>query len=343
MKLENEHLEKITYGFGIAGVLTLVVTTFLFLTNCSFDTAQTLNTVVFNDYGSFLAGSAGLLFNIATTILVYLTYQTQKVELKEAKDEVQASREALELQARTTQLQQFENTFFNLLSNHREVLKSLQETWIRYDSLDEEKTFESKKLIDITVDLIKKIIGGLEIRNPNNVFPESSDLQYDGYIPIILHNSLKQDFDFDFDFDKKASYISELLMISKSKLANPEGLPSIYEKIYKPNRSSLGHYFRNLFHLIKFVDEYKGFNTLNSEPEEIACLKYKYVRLIRAQLSNNELILLALNSITSFGKEFIPFINNYKLLKNVDVFKELFDMEGLIDMFPHFRQPIDIT
>lgn len=336
MKLENKHLETITYWFGIIGLITLVGTTILFLANHSYDRNQALDSVVFNDFGSFLSGSAGILFTIATTILVYLTYQTQKEELQEARKEATDSRKALESQARTNQLQQFENTFFNLLTNHREVLKSLQETWVRNDNFDEEKTFESKKVIDITVDFIKTIIGGMQIKNPMNVHPRKKYLEYDGYVPKDFHNCLELQFEFDLQHESDSS---EILTLAQSKLANPKGLSLIYEKIYEPNRSSLGHYFRNLFHLVKFVDEYKGFDALYSESKEVKDLKYKYIRLIRAQLSNNELILLALNSITDFGSEFISFIEDYKLLKNTNIFYELGELDGLIDKYPHFKQP----
>jgi hypothetical protein len=326
MKIEDEKLEKYTLWFATIGVITFGLTLILFLACSHYDLKQDLDTTIFNDFGSFLSGSAGLLFTIATTILVYMTYRTQKEELKEAREEAEASRKALELQARTTQLQQFENTFFNLLGNHREVLKSLQETWVQNDNLKHHAIIEGKKLIDKTTEFIKTIIRGLN-NSSYAIVRGEVDLEYQGFIPKGYRDSIGKEFKFEWK--------PKLSIKCKSHLANTENLHLLYEKVFLPNRSSLGHYFRNLFHLVKFVDEYTGFDSLDSN-KEIFDIKYKYIRLVRAQLSNNELFLLALNSITDFGEEFVPFIEKYKLLKNISIFEELDEMDGLLEKYPHF-------
>ena len=81
-----------------------------------------------------------------------------------------------------------------------------------------------------------------------------------------------------------------------------------YLSFYKNNQYRLGHYFRNLYHIIKFVDR------SNVHPGE----KDFCTHLVRAQLSSDELLLLFYNCHSSLGKEkFYPFIVKYALLENM--------------------------
>ena len=78
---------------------------------------------------------------------------------------------------------------------------------------------------------------------------------------------------------------------------------------YKKHQSELGHYFRHLYQIIKFVDD----STLEDAD------KYKYIRLIRAQLSSYEIILLFYNCLAKVGYySFKPLIEKYSLFKNID-------------------------
>ena len=97
------------------------------------------------------------------------------------------------------------------------------------------------------------------------------------------------------------------------KLLDPHR-PSISEMInsynvfFEENENDLGHYFRNLYHIMKFIDE-----------TEIIDRKDVYSDFIRGQLSNFELVVLFYNCLTPFGFEkFKPLIEKYALLKNLN-------------------------
>ena len=80
-----------------------------------------------------------------------------------------------------------------------------------------------------------------------------------------------------------------------------------YEAVYKSNKSDLSHYFRTLYHIVKFVDQ--------SDIEN----KKQYISIIRAQLSNIEQALLFYNCLHENGREkFKPLIEKYALFKNID-------------------------
>lgn len=71
---------------------------------------------------------------------------------------------------------------------------------------------------------------------------------------------------------------------------------------------SLGSYYRQLYRIIKFVDESK----LND------CEKYQYVSFLRSQLSDSQLMLLFYNCTLGNGVDkFKPLVEKWVLLKNL--------------------------
>ena len=79
-----------------------------------------------------------------------------------------------------------------------------------------------------------------------------------------------------------------------------------YKAFHSKHQTDTGHYFRHLYHIIKFVDE-----------SHVVDKKY-YTNLIRAQLSSYESLLLFYNCQSDMGsKKFKPLIEKYALLKNM--------------------------
>ncbi len=86
---------------------------------------------------------------------------------------------------------------------------------------------------------------------------------------------------------------------------NDEGL-KVYELVYLKNEDLLAHYFRNMYHIIKFIDM-----------NDLADRQY-YADLLRAQLSSSEAVLLFYNGISRWGqKKAKPLIEKYGLLKTL--------------------------
>ncbi len=85
-----------------------------------------------------------------------------------------------------------------------------------------------------------------------------------------------------------------------------------YESFYKERQHEVGHYFRNLYHLINFIDKSDvqggGFDA-----------KKRYTNLVRAQLSSYELTMIFYNCLSKYGREkFKPLVEQYGLLKNME-------------------------
>jgi hypothetical protein len=111
-----------------------------------------------------------------------------------------------------------------------------------------------------------------------------------------------------------------------SNAASKEQLTDRYENLYKKNDDLLGHYFRNLYNLIKIIDESEEIRKFNEETgaldsESTKNERKRYTRIIRSQLSFSELLLIFYNSLTENGTDFYKFIVEYKLLNNIKVEK----------------------
>jgi hypothetical protein len=108
------------------------------------------------------------------------------------------------------------------------------------------------------------------------------------------------------------------IMQGELKIA-PDKYKEIYIKNYTDAQTDFGHYFRNLYRMIKLVHETDFFYDTNKvTTSEIFKIKYRYTSIIRSQLSDFELGWIFYNCLTIYGEEkFKPLIEEYTLLKNV--------------------------
>lgn len=82
-----------------------------------------------------------------------------------------------------------------------------------------------------------------------------------------------------------------------------------YEQFFTEHQSNIGYYFRNLYNVVKFVNEHDF-------PKEFKTKKF-YTNLIRAQLSSDELVLLFYNCLSIRGENFKIFVERYALLEDM--------------------------
>jgi uncharacterized membrane protein len=85
-----------------------------------------------------------------------------------------------------------------------------------------------------------------------------------------------------------------------------EGVAFEYDLFYEDNGHELGHYFRNIYRILKFIDE-----------SDVADKK-DYSGILRAQLSNHELALLFYNGLTRHGEKLKPLAIKYALFENLE-------------------------
>ncbi|MBF0376015.1 MAG: putative phage abortive infection protein [Desulfamplus sp.] len=185
---------------------------------------------------------AGVIFAI---LLQRQELELQRKELELTRNELEGQKLQLQAQNETFKLQNFENTFFQLLRLHNEIINSIDLT--------------SKDRVTAGRDCF-----------------------------VIFYSRFKNNY-----------------MGQKNK--NPSLEPSeIYNNFYPNIGHEIGHYFRYLYNIIKFVKR-----------SSVADKRF-YTNLVRAQLSDAELLLLFYNCLSKYGVEkFKPMVEEFALFKNL--------------------------
>lgn len=263
-KSDNKNSNKKDWVLGVAIALMIIGIVSIFIPYDWFDGIKigsfTLNIDRYNNVGDFIGGVTAPFFSGAAFFLLFMTYKSQKKELKE-------SQEILRTQNEVMTKQQFETTFFNLINLHNQITSQINTTRVSHS-----KDFVSSSQ--------REIVGRECFEGFYNFFR-------------TLH------------FD----YVSNPVV---PKDPDDYFIDLVYMEFYLKKQSFLGHYFRNLYHIVKFVDN----STIKNKKE--------YTNILRAQLSRYELLLLYFNCLSRYGKEkFKPLIEKYSLLKNISDDDEL--------------------
>lgn len=252
------------WGFVMGGFAIVVLGFILYLHRDS--TSYNLNLL-----GDFYGGSVASIWSLAGLFFIYVAFLGQKqqllnqqmeimysqLEVKYTRFELEGQKKEMIEQNQTLRQQRFDNTFFQLLNTHSNIVSSM----------DLRKSSEKSSVIS-------------EGRDCFGIF----------YQRLKAHITVQ--------------YGSKRL---NPETANLEDTCSGYEQFFENNQNNLGHYFRNLYHIIKYID--------NSDVDN----KKTYTNFVRAQLSSHELALIFYNCITDYGVDkFKPLIEKYALLKNMN-------------------------
>lgn len=91
-----------------------------------------------------------------------------------------------------------------------------------------------------------------------------------------------------------------------------------YDAFFTNHEYDVGHYFRTLYRIFKFLDEKPPKKKIST-----------YSDIVKAQLSSYELSLLFYNSLHEVGAEFKPLIEKYSLFENMNI-SHLFHPEHIL-------------
>lgn len=258
--------------------------------------------------GDTIGGITAPFLGFFGSILVYLTLRAQITANKKIQNQ-------FDEQKIIDYRQNFENTFFNLLSIHHQIVENID--------------VESEKLIPLEEKLFADYISnqkhGYKTADLQGKTYESRDVFK--YSLKVLQQLIFDDLYFTGQLDLKNYYPSEYeaeyskrfntlgfksKIISSGSETLTSKFDSIYDVIYGNLNADLGHYFRNIYRIIKMVDEKKFSNSI----EDDFLIKYSYTSIIRSQLSDDEIKWLFFNCLSKKGSEkFKPFIEKYTLLK----------------------------
>lgn len=98
------------------------------------------------------------------------------------------------------------------------------------------------------------------------------------------------------------------ILKDKPSFSEEEAISAAYGKFWDQSQQDLGHYFRYLYTIFKFI-KFSG-----AEDKRL------YSNIVRAQLSDQELLVLFYNCLCKNGKEkFKPLVEEYVLFDNLPV------------------------
>ncbi len=252
--------------------------------------------------GGIIGPVVGFIGVILTFAAFYIQFQANQVQIK-ALDEQKKS--AL-LQEEQIRLQQFESNFFELLKLHRENVKELDYR----NSLGRNVII---KIVNEFFEIMQHFIDNGFIRRNKLDEQDLVNISFtilffgtDETVTDVLENRFFKKY---YQFEDELNPIIEELRNKTNPYSNTD------TRYYNGHQSRLGHYFRHLRRTVLLVHR----NPFLSERQ-----KKEYVRILRAQLSNHEQILLFFDSISDLGLKWElenihkeTLITTYSLIRNI--------------------------
>ena len=287
IKLTSESLAHCLIAFGI---LAILVTTILYLTKTTeLNITASIDPSIFSSYGAFVGGLVGSLFALVGVLLLLSSLREQK---------------------QAFQRQQIDNRLIQLINIAREnsekisirkrngkrvfitLVRELYESYSVAKGLSHELAVDERQLPNIAY--LAFFYG--------SVGETSKEILRKRLAGLLTSES-----------------IDRLLKAYERRRAHIEknGFPY---PIFDGHQSRLGHYYRHLFQAVSYINE---------QPAEIIKYreKYRYVKMLRAQLSTQEQLLLFWNSISELGLDWeraehlkdpnSKLITKYNLIKNI--------------------------
>lgn len=239
-----------------------------------------INSTRASEFGSFFGGYVGVMLSIVSTLLLIYTIIDQHIERQKGW---------------TT------DKFYKMLEFHNNIVNQLSVAHI-----DTKKKYRSngrrafvifriqiKRLLELIESLNTKEKWNLDKEQKLHVVYIIFYYEIDTEWVEFLQDKIKEDIDFNI--------ILKLVKIIKKRKRLRLG---------RTNQTSLSSYFRNMYNLIKFVDNDKYLN--QDEKKDL-------ITIYRAQLSNPELYVLFFNLRSYFGKKWNnnKYVERYELLKNI--------------------------
>jgi hypothetical protein len=242
--------------------------------------------VLASQFGNFIGGLVGPMFYLASFFLLYETIIAQNKSFEK---------------------QQFETKFFELIRFHRQNVTEMEYRvpWEEHKYITGPLVFrEIKSQFTKIYKIICPFIEATDTISPKKKKTESINISYlllffgvsQSTLPIV-----EELLDRKYDRALVKNIIEE---VRKEKTSfNPETM------YFSGHQVRLAHYYRHLYQLVNYVD-----NTEFLSDKQ----KYDYVKILRAQLSQHEIAIFFLNSLSlGLPWEKHGYITKYKFIKNL--------------------------
>lgn len=257
-----------------------------------------------NEFGDYVGGAVGSIWALAGLLFIYAAFRgqmaqlrLQQKELRETRKEMKGQREQMEVQNRQVARQNFESTFFHLLRLHHAIVADVDLRGVpdsaeaayfpaRTDGKPDPEALQGR---DAFRELFSRYRWHYD-RIERQVVDRRGDEQG---IQVAYSAS------------------GERCGAEKVRLTDEDYAHIIakgYSDFYAWQQGEVGHYFRNLYHIVKYVD------MADLDDDEY---RANMASLVRAQLSSYELILLFYNCLSGYGGKFKLLAEKYALFEQL--------------------------
>ena len=243
-----------------------------------------INSTRASEFGSFFGGYVGVMFSIVSTLLLIYTVIDQHIE---------------------RQKEWTTDKFYKMLEFHNNIVNQLSVYHIDTRKTERSNGRRAFVIFKIQITRLLKLIEDLNEKEKWSLDKE----QKLHIVYMVFYYGIDKEW-VDFLQGKiKEDITADLLRTILDKI-----LSQIEEdkdlRLGRTNQTSLSAYFRNMYNLIKFVDNDKYLD--KDEKKDL-------ITIYRAQLSSPELYVLFFNLRSYFGKKWNnnKYVERYELLKNI--------------------------
>ncbi|WP_172917208.1 putative phage abortive infection protein [Capnocytophaga canis] len=339
----KKYINVILLGISIIIYLVFLVVSPIIFTRSNwfgFDFSKTGQ--IGDTIGGITSPFIGVIAVFITGLAFYAQYRANQIQINALEQQKKQFEEEQKEYRKETELQKFETQFYEMLRLHKENVNEIE-----IETIDGKTIKGRNAFFEMKKDLENLLILSDE---DNNSFKMNYNIFFWGFKedrkPIRYTNVTDEESEaFLVEFIKSMEKKEEPTNLAKYMHDGEIELSDGSGKVSKlriskleGHHSYLGHYYRHLFLIVKFVVNQK--EDLISEEE-----KLNYLRILRAQLSNYEQIMLFYNWLSSYGGDWESsenqFFTKYKMIHNLwhrEMYKDDFIKEKLEELIVKYKK-----
>lgn len=298
-------IRSLTFLSGLIIVVISVLFAF-WIANPIFST-NVIDPAIFGQYGDAVGGIVGTILAFLSVYLIYRTYKSQKEEFQLQRKELKATQDAMYDQKNDT-------AFFNMLSTLRQIVSEMEgevNTVNEQSGRSEVRQLKGRQYIHQVLKKIKRDFAHDHIEKELIYNPETG----------LLHAYREE---------RTGSYNEHGNEgVRRVPLANPnysigitrQDIGNGFLKEFEPYSYNFDHFFRFFRSIVEFV------TTIEYKVD-----KDRYFQMLKAQLSQDELVMLFYFVLTS-DDQFLETVDANQLLDPI------LDHRSVIDTWHHWHFP----
>ncbi|OFX75936.1 MAG: hypothetical protein A2X12_08210 [Bacteroidetes bacterium GWE2_29_8] len=280
--------EKTGKTFIIGGFFFIIIVIIIFLIfgNWSFSTILDEEKVA--QFGDFIGGIIGSLFSLAGVILFYVALKEQRKDININQENLKIQNTALHQQVEEFKAQKTELIETRKVYEEQTLLFREQTSLYKQQTKDLKEQTYTAKLQQFDSSFFSYLNVFIELKNTLNI-------KKTNYFGDIYKS------------------ISEVNIEEQTLVASIELIQAKYVEVFHNNKSELSHYFKTLYRIIMLIDS----SSLDEDK------KQQYFKLLRSQLSDDELLILYYNYHTQLGVKVRPYVVKYDILKHISILDKI--------------------